>query len=213
MVLLVFIVLRKNDRYAHNPYSFYQFINMTKFISTLILTSVFVFSAKSQDTATILSKTPLLTATKEEMQNAIRSTELFIKDINQVAPLFEKFIIVGARLWGKIKDKSDFKDIENGNVTFKIPKFDTKGESVSKEDAQGKALQDIDDYLKLWTYIRMNYNLDKAQIVDENNKDKFIFWLYFAKIEEPLVTIQSDNARLILKYVKGKLFFIDITSE
>jgi len=125
--------------------------------------------------------------------------------------LFENFTIIGPKLWEKIQNEPEFKNLKTGNATFKIPSFDETGKIIeTKQEAKGKILQDLGHYLALWTYIKTNYNLDKAQIVDMNNKDKFIFWLYFAKVEEPIITIQSDKARLILKYAKGKLFFIEI---
>lgn len=196
------------------PWILYTTIfNMIKTISILLLSGFFVLQGKSQDTAAILSNATVLKASEEEKQFAISKTSLIIKDINQVAPLFENFTLIGSRLWNKIKNESDFKDIEGGNVTLKIPKFDEKGAFVAKQDVQGKLLQNIIPFLKLWTFIRKNYDLENCRIVDMNNKDRFIFWLYFAKIEEPIVSIQSEKARLIIKYVKGKIFFIDIASD
>ena len=171
------------------------------------------FQGIAQDTVAILSKAQTISASSEDIQDAKDKTASIIADINNVPPLFERFIFIGGRFWNKLKAEPDFKDIENGNLTYKVPKFDADGNWSSKQDVQGKVLQNIIHYLKLWTYIKTNFDLDKAQIVEPTNTDKFILWLYFAKIEEPLVVVNSEKARLVLKYVKGKLFFIDISSE
>jgi hypothetical protein len=182
-------------------------------ICTIILIIFSAVAGHSQDTTAILDKAPRLPFSENEVQAAVDVTKQTIKNINTAGTLFDKFMIVGPRLWNKIKNENDFKNIEEGNVTFKVPRFDASGKWTSKEDVKGKALQDRVHYLKLWTYIKQNFNLEEMQVVDKNNKDKFIYWLYFAKIEEPVIAVQSDKARLMLSYTKGKLFFIELTSE
>lgn len=182
-------------------------------IAGLLLLSLIRFQGIAQDTVAILNQAQTIVASREDIQEAKNKTASIIADINEVPSLFDKFIFIGGRLWDKLKTDENFKDIEGGNVTFKVPKFDADGNWSSKQDVQGKALQNTVHYLKLWTYIKTNLDLDKAQIVEATNSDKFILWLYFAKIEEPFVVFKSEKARLILKYVKGKIFFIDISSD
>lgn len=182
---------------------------MQKIIGLLLL-SLLGYRGMAQDTAKILNNAETILASAGDMQEAKDKTVSIIADINQVPPLFDKFILIGGNLWEKLKTDPNFKDIEGGNVTYKIPKFDAEGNWSSKVDVKGKALQNTVHYLKLWTYIKTNFDLDNAQVAEANNQDKFLLWLYFAKIEQPFIVITSPKGRLILKYVKGKLFFIDI---
>ena len=179
----------------------------------LLITVSAILPARSQDSAAIVNKAPVIAATESEMQNAISSTESVIKDINNAAPLFERFVIVGPRLWKILKSHPDFKNIKEGNVTLKVPRLNPDGGWTKKDDMQGKLLQEAGEFSRLWSYIKANYDLENARIVDENTRDKFIYWQYFAKMEDPMITIQSSKARFLLKYTKGRLFLIEITSD
>ena len=178
----------------------------------LIFLCVLGISARSQDTAAIVKKATVIKAPEEEMLSAISDAELFIKDPKHAASLYKSFFIIGPVLWREIENKKEFMEMEAGDVTLKIPKLNRAGKVIGETNAHGRMIQDMNSFVTFCEYIHKNYNLSNAKIVDENNKDQFIFWLYFAKIEEPIVTIENRKARLMMKFIKGKLFFIELTS-
>ena len=179
----------------------------------LLCASLFTIFANAQDTLAIVNNTPVLPAPQPEMEEAILKSSLIIKDVTRAASLFNTFALVGPALWNKIKDDPEFKDIESSNVIFKIPKLDSNGNWNSKIDVQGKVFQDSAYYLNLWSFIKSNFALESAKIVDKNLKDKFLLWQYFAKIEEPVIVLKTEKARLLLKFVEGKLFFIELSND
>jgi hypothetical protein len=170
---------------------------MTKFFA-LIIGCILIISGNAQDTTAILNKAPVRQATDEATKDAIERTKLLTKGLDQARTLYGRFFIVGPRLWDKIKVDPKIGKIKEGNVTYRVPKFDETGKWVAKQDVQGKMIQDIDDFKLFWNYLNTNYDLGNTQIVDKNNKDKFICWYYFAKI---------------VQFANGELYFIELTSD
>ncbi len=186
---------------------------MLKYVFALVAVYVSIHPLLAQDTTTVLKNAQRIEAPEEEITAAKNETEKLFADISRSSHLFESFVIIGANLWNRMKDQEPFSEMEAANVIFKIPKFDASGKWTDKEDVIGKVFQEKDEFLSLLLFLRDNLGLKNAKLSDLNNRDKFIFWLYFAKMEEPLLAIQTDKTRMILKYVKGKLFFIDISSS
>jgi hypothetical protein len=183
--------------------------NMLKGFILLVFASACSFCSVAQDTVAILANAKYITATEAEMKEAVQKTENLIKDIKASDKLFEKFLLIGGQLWQHLKDQPELKDADYTNVTFKLPVLDKAGNTISKVDIIGKAIQEIPDHQKVWNKIAAEFNLSKGSIIDISNRDKFIYWLYFAKIEDPMIIIQTDKGRLLLKFVEGKLFFVE----
>jgi hypothetical protein len=181
-------------------------------IKALLLLSIIFCSllAFSQDTTAILSKAPVLKASEKEMLEAKDNTQRLLKDVAQHDGFFGQFVIIGGKLWNELKDQAPFKEAELTNVTFRLPVLDEKGNQVSKKDVIGKAIQERPFHTQFWNYIHNAYALGAGNLSEMTNRDKFIYWLYFAKIEEPTIIIQTEKGRLLLKFVQGKLFFIEL---
>jgi hypothetical protein len=183
---------------------------MLKKILFLVPVLLLMLLASGQDTAAILSKVQMIPASEAEQKDAILRTENLLKNNDNAEQLFGQFLIIGASLWNKLKDLPDFKNAELTNVMFKLPVLDENGKQVSKTEVSGKAIQEADMHKEFWKNVYQLFDLTKARIADFNTKDKFIYWLYFAKIEEPIIMVNSGKGRLLLKFVQGKLFFIEL---
>lgn len=186
---------------------------MTKNI-LLLLISVFILTlCNAQDTAAIVAKSQIIKASADEIAEADKNTKEFISGIDEAASFFERFVFVGPKLWDKIKDLPAFKEIKQGNLTIRVPKFEKDGSWKKTMELTGKMFQSPDEYKNLLDYLQSTFIISKAAVADLNVTDKFIYWLYFAKIEQGARAIQCDKARLMIHFVKNKLFFIELTSE
>lgn len=126
---------------------------------------------------------------------------------------FNHFVLVGPELWAVIKEIDQFKNIPEGNLVLKVPKFEANGTWKTTKDVTGKVLQKEEDFQALFTWLNNNFNLNNAAIVNRNKADDFLYWLYFAEIEEPIITVQSKITRLMFKFVEQGLFFIEISNK
>lgn len=184
-----------------------------KIIIACFLLFLSISSVKSQDTVKIVEKAERVKVSADELQKAKENTQNFCKTVETAKQYFDQFIIVGPKLWDKLKAIPAFKKIEQGNVTFKVPKFEKDNTWKVTEPIDGKALQSVNDFIALWNYLEANFSLSKATISDLNVKDKFIYWQYFAKLEEGITAITINGSRFIMQFAKNKIFFIELTAE
>jgi hypothetical protein len=131
----------------------------------------------------------------------------------QATIYFDQLLIIGPKLWAKIKSLPEFSNIQKGEVTFKVPVLEKNGSWKKKQDMQGKALQELPEFIKLLQYLEKIYTLSKAVIENMNVQDKFIYWQYFAKIEEGTQTAVINQTRVMIRFTEGKLFFIELAAE
>lgn len=186
---------------------------MKRNIILLFLSAISFTAVKSQDTTAILAKSPIVKASEAEIRNANKNTKDFIEGIDKPASFLDRFIIAGPKLWDKIKDLPEFKQIKQGNLTLKVPKFEKDGSWKTTINLAGKLFQTPDDFKNLCQYLQATFNINKASVSDLTTTEKFIYWQYFAKIEEGATAIQCGSARFMIQFVKDKLFFIELTAE
>lgn len=169
----------------------------------------------AQDTTAILAKAEVKKATEQEMSKARENVSNIIKNPAAAKSSFNNFVIIGPNLWNIMKDVNSFKDIRDGNVILKVPVFENDGSWKVKKDVTGKLLQTEEDFLKLFTWLNESLDLKSATIVTRNQTDEFLLWLYFAKIEEPVIIVQNDKLklRLLFKFVEKGLFFIEMVNN
>lgn len=170
-------------------------------------------SVKSQDTAKIVAKAEQIKISSAELLKGKENTQDFCKNLESAKLYFDRFLIVGPKLWDKLKTIPEFKKIEQGNVTFKVPKFEKDNTWKVTEGMEGKAFQTADDFIALWNYLETTFALSKATLSDLNTADKFIYWQYFAKLEEGTTAITFNGNRFILQFAKNKIFFIEMTAD
>ena len=127
--------------------------------------------------------------------------------------VFNSFLMIGTQLWNKLSAVPEFRDIENGNLSFKIPDLQPDNSWKKTITSPGKLIQDETDFKKIWSWIYEQLDLKNAKLSEVNAKDKFYLWLYFAKVEEPVVALQGGKGRLLLKISEGKLIFIELTEK
>jgi hypothetical protein len=182
---------------------------INKVLSVLLLVST-TQASFSQDTTAILNTAPRITASPEESRIAMSRVNSGIKNAEAADSMFSVFSLVGHQLWDKLKTDPSFKAMELSDVSFKIPSFDQSGREAGMTNVSGKVFQSASDFRKLWQWLYSNFDLSNAKITIPDQRDRYIFWLYFAKIEEPIVVIQTSKGRLLLKFVNGNLFFADL---
>ncbi len=167
----------------------------------------------AQDTTAILAKAEVKKATEEEMKRDKERVLDIISSPENVKKHFNHFVLVGPELWAVIKEFDQFKRIPEGNLVLKVPKFEANGTWKTTKEVTGKVLQKEEDFQTLFTWLNNNFTLNHAAIVNRNNADDFLYWLYFAKIEEPIITVQNKITRLMFKFVDQGLFFIEISNK
>ena len=181
------------------------------FFSVVILLRVFTMEA--QDSAKVLSRASVIKVPDSNLAKINELVRQFTTRIDKADGLFDRLIIIGPRLWNKMKDLPEFSGILEGNVTFKVPMLEQDGSWTKKEDRTGKVLQTAKEFKNFCTYLENNFKLSGSTQVPMSLRDKFIYWEYFAKIEEGAQAIQSGNNRLMLQFSREKLFFIELTSD
>lgn len=169
--------------------------------------------ANAQDTTAILARAEVKKASEEVIKRDKERALDIISHPGSVKKHFNHFVLVGPELWAVIKEIDQFKNIPEGNLVLKVPKFEANGTWKTTKDVTGKVLQKEEDFQALFTWLNNNFNLNNAAIVNRNKADDFLYWLYFAKIEEPIITVQSKITRLMFKFVEQGLFFIEISNK
>jgi hypothetical protein len=186
---------------------------MVKNIFLFLLISFFATRITAQDTSRILKDAKTISASAEDIKIANEHLSTALKNPAANDSLFNSFTLLGPRLWDRIKGQPVFAAMDLSDVKFKVPSFDAAGNEKEMIETIGKVVQSTDEFKKIWNFLYVKYDLAHAKIVSLTNKERFIFWLYFAKIEEPVICLQSSKARLLLKFVNGNLFFTDLVSE
>jgi hypothetical protein len=170
-------------------------------------------SIKSQDTLKIIENSDIIKISDAELIKSKENVQEFVKGIESSKLYFDRFVIIGPKLWSKLKNILEFSKIKEGNVTFKVPKFEKNNTWKITENVEGKAVQSLTDYINLWNYLDTNYSLSKALLSKLNTTDKFIYWQYFAKLEQGTNAVEINSTRFILQFAKNKIFFIEMTNE
>ena len=168
---------------------------------------------QAQDTTSVLSKMQIVPADEAQNKTAQDKVKAALQSGDGSA-LLEAFCILGPNLWEKYQQIETLKDIQQGNVDFKIPLFDKNGNRAGMGVSKGKLVQSTGDFNKAWQQITADLKGDNMQVVaakDFTNKDLFQYWLLFAnKLEEPVFIITCNNRRFLFKTITGsKLFFVE----
>lgn len=167
----------------------------------------------SQDTARIVAKSKTVPVSAEEAAKADQNAMDFIANTSKPGSYFSTLTFVGPKLWARINQFSEFKNIKQGNVTYKVPKFEADGSWRKTEDVMAKVLQEEKDFKNLAAYLETTYTISKGKLSAMNLTDKFISWQYFAKIEEGIRVIEINSSRIMLHFTEGKLFFVELSAE
>ncbi|MGC4104047.1 hypothetical protein [Ferruginibacter sp.] len=180
----------------------------------LTIFSLLLFAASySQDTAKVVARAEVIRISAKDSLQADKDVINFISSLEKARRSFSKFFIIGPKLWSRLQSLKEFSSIQQGNVTFRVPKLLKDGSWKEKEDMQGKALQSMADFETFWNYMETSFSISKAQLSPVNTTEKFIDWQYFAKLEEGLRALQVGNTRIMLHFTDGKLFFIELSAE
>lgn len=183
-----------------------------------VIVGLFIFfigtTLQAQDTTAIAAKVKIIPAKDGATEKATAAIMAAFAGKPSTG-FFKFFFIVGPKLWAAIKDKAPFTAINpnSGNVTFKVPDIKPDGSWKETINVTAKALQSEEDFTAFWQYLLQTYKGSSAKLVEKNAVDIFIYWQCFAKIDEPVVSVATDNARFVIS-VTGEgsnLFFIELT--
>lgn len=167
----------------------------------------------AQDTAAIVKATPVKAAAASSWQTARQESQKLVADSTYSDSIFGGFLLmVGPRLWDELKTNKELVDLGLGNLVLGVPVYNKKGKSTGIENVSGKITQGKDQYKAVWKYLYSTYDIKSGKVAELNQRDKFFCWQYFARIEEPIVIIETSKGRLMLQFTsKGDLLFIEST--
>jgi hypothetical protein len=103
--------------------------------------------------------------------------------------------------------------LDPSHVIFKMPLYDAGGKETGMKEIVGRVFQRPEEFKLYWETLYRFFELEHATIVMNSNKEFFVSWLYFASIEEPMITLQTPQDRLLLQFAKGHLFFAELVSK
>lgn len=169
----------------------------------------------AQDTVAIAQNAKVIPANAADKKAAEVKTQTMIGNYKYADSLYSGTLFwIGPKLWEELKDYEEFKSMHLSNLALPTPVFNKKGKQTDeKVNVYGKLIQSRENYEHFWEFVCSAYNFKGAKIVPMNDRDKFIYWQYYSQIEEPIVIVQSDKGRLLLKFKNGKLFFAELTAK
>lgn len=188
---------------------------MTRTIFSIVACLFFFGNLSAQDTAAIAASAKVIPVSAADKKAAETKTLTMIGNYGYADSLYSGTLFwIGPKLWEDIKDLEEFRVMHLSNLALPTPVFNKKGKQTDeKTNVYGKLIQSRENYEKFWEYVCSAYNIKGAKIVPMNNKDKFIYWQYYSQIEEPIVMIETNKARIMLKFKNGKLMFAELTEK
>ncbi|CAN5900309.1 hypothetical protein BH11BAC7_BH11BAC7_35930 [soil metagenome] len=169
----------------------------------------------AQDTATIVRTVKVVQSSAADKKSAETKVQTMIGNCAYADSLYSGTLFwIGPKLWEDIKDLEEFRAMHLGNLALPTPVYNKKGkETGDKVNVYGKLIQSRENYIHFWEYVCAAYNIKGGKIVPMNDKDKFIYYQYYSQLEEPLVVIETNKGRLLLKFKGGKLMFAELTEK
>ncbi len=188
---------------------------MIKTIFSIVTALFLLGNLHAQDTAAIVLAAKTIQSSAADKNAAVTKTQTMIGNYGYADSLYSGTLFwIGPKLWEDLKDLEEFRAMHLSNLALPTPVFTKKGKMTDdKVNVYGKLIQSKENYEKFWEYVCHAYNIKGAKIVTMNDKDKFIYWQYYSQLEEPLIVIESNKARILLKFKKGKLMFAEMTEK
>lgn len=172
-------------------------------------------TARAQDTAAVVQNAKVIACSAADKKSAETKVQTMIGNYNYADSLYSGTLFwIGPKLWEELKDLDEFKSMHLSNLALPVPVFNKKGKQTDeKVNVYGKLIQSRENYENFWEYVLSAYNIKGAKIVPMNDKEKFIYWQYYSQIDEPIVVIESDKGRIMLRFKAGKLIFAELTQH
>lgn len=188
---------------------------MIRSIFLFFIASICFVNLNAQDTIAIAQSAKIIPASEKDKKTAELNVQSMIGNYALADSLYNGTLFwIGPKLWEELKELQEFKSMHLSNLALPTPVFNKKGKQTDeKVNVYGKLIQSKDNYENFWEYVCSAYNIKGAKIVPMNDKDKFIYWQYYGQIDEPIVVIQSDKGRLLLRFKNGKLLFAELTAR
>ena len=110
-------------------------------------------TVSAQDTTLIGGKAKIVQATEQQKEAAGKNAQSLIRTVSAGDSVFNSFLMIGTQLWNKLSAVPEFRDIENGNLSFKIPDLQPDNSWKKTITSPGKLIQDETDFKKIWSWI------------------------------------------------------------
>ncbi len=127
--------------------------------------------------------------------------------------VFGNRVIIGPRLWQRIREIPELAKIPKGEVTFKIPiKIKDAPGTVREQNLQGKLIQSEADSRTLYSALSSFAAGKEIRLRKLRAEELSYYWSIISwDIEEPLFALETPAVTLLLQYVsKSKnVFFVD----
>ena len=188
---------------------------MNKVFFTLAISIVLFGNLRAQDTAAVAQNAKVIPCSAADKKAAETNVQTMIGNYNYADSLYSGTLFwIGPKLWEELKDLDEFKSMHLSNLALPVPVFNKKGKQTDeKVNVYGKLIQSRENYENFWEYVLPAYNIKGAKIVPMNDREKFIYWQYYSQIDEPIVVIESDKGRIMLRFKNGKLIFAELTQR
>jgi hypothetical protein len=179
----------------------------------MLISVLLLGNLHAQDTAAVAQSAKVIPCSAADKKSAEAKVQTMIGNYNYADSLYSGTVFwIGPKLWEELKDLDEFKAMHLSNLALPVPVFTRKGKQTDeKVNVYGKLIQSRENYENFWEYVLSAYNVKGAKIVPMNDKEKFIYWQYYSQIDEPIVVIESDKGRIMLRFKAGKLIFAELT--
>lgn len=132
-----------------------------------------------------------------------------IKELNKSTvaySLFDKALYIGPNLWQRYKNIEVIKNIEGGNIQFKVRTDNTT------TTLPGKLIQKISDYKIIWGTLISEVNNKKISFRKLNPTELKYYWtVIFYDIEEPVFIFETGKYKYLIQLIKSnfKILWLD----
>lgn len=123
----------------------------------------------------------------------------------------DKVLFCGPLLWKRYKDIPGVGDIEAGNMTIMVPKYDKKGKAKGTEGLTGKLIQTHEDFITFWKQVMKDFEGTDIIIRKLNSEELSYYWaIIFFDIEEPIFAVENGTHTLLFDMnEEGQLVWIE----
>jgi hypothetical protein len=120
--------------------------------------------------------------------------------------LFDKVLYIGPNLWQRYKNIEAIKNIDGGNIQFKVRTDNTT------TTLPGKLIQKKSDYKIIWKTLLSEVNNKKMTFRKLNSTELKYYWtVIFYDIEEPVFIIEVGQYKYLIQLIKSnfKILWLD----
>lgn len=130
--------------------------------------------------------------------------------------VFDNLCYIGPILWLRYKNIPVLNNITGGNITFKVPQFNSLGKRIKENKLNGKLIQRLDDFKLLWYHLKIDLIDDSISFSKlTKNQIRYYWSVNFYDIEEPVFIVSNSVFKFLIQFSprKFKILWIDEVFE